>query len=102
MVVQPRRERLHALVDALPEDELADVERLLEGLAGADPALRAALLAPIDDEPLTDDEITAIDRPKQEIARGEYVTDDGLMPFGGTSSGHASGQEMARIGSECA
>jgi hypothetical protein len=81
MVVQPRRDRLHALVDALPDGELADVEQLLESFATADPALRTALLAPVDDEPLSDDEITAIERSKREIARGEYVTDDDLDEF---------------------
>jgi hypothetical protein len=81
MVVQPRRYRLHALVDALPEGELADVEQLLESFASADPALRAALLSPLDDEPVSDAEITAIERSKREIARGEYVADDDLDAF---------------------
>jgi hypothetical protein len=75
-VVQPRRERLQALVDALPEGELANVEQLLESFATADPSLRAALLAPVDDEPLSDAEITSIERSKRAIARGEYVADD--------------------------
>ena len=78
MVMHPRRERLHALVDALPEDELAEAEQLLESFASADPALRAALIAPIDDEPVTAGEIAAIERAKREIALGEYVTDEEL------------------------
>ena len=81
MAAQPRREKIHALVDALPEGELADVEQLLESFATADPALRAALRAPIDDEPLSVAEITSIERSKQEIARGDYVTDDDLDAF---------------------
>lgn len=81
MAVQPRRDRPHALVDALPEGELADVEQLLESFATADPALRAALLAPIDDEPLSDAEIASIERSKREIARGEYLADDDLDEF---------------------
>ena len=81
MVVQPRRVRLHALVEALPESELADVEQLLESFATADPALRAALLAPVDDEPLSDAQITAIERSKREIARGEYVADEDLDAY---------------------
>jgi len=78
MVVQSGRERLHALVDALPEGDLADAEQILESLAGADPALRAALIAPADDESLTDDEIASIEQAKREITSGEYVTDDEL------------------------
>ena len=81
MVVQPRRDRLHALVDALPEGELADVEQLLKSFATADPALRAALLAPIDDEPLSDAQIASIERSKREIARGDYIADDDLDEF---------------------
>ena len=81
MIAQPRRDRLHALVDALPEAELADVEQLLESFTSADPALRAALLAPVDDEPLPGDEIASIERSKREIARGEYVADDDLDHF---------------------
>jgi hypothetical protein len=77
-MVRPKRERLHALVDALPDDDLADAERLLESFASADPALRAAFIAPMDDEPVTDGEIAAIERAKREIARGEYVTDEEL------------------------
>lgn len=78
MVLGPMRERIHALVDQLPDGDLADVEQFLESFAGADPALRAALMAPIDDEPLTSDEIAVIDQAKREIARGEYVMDDEL------------------------
>jgi hypothetical protein len=81
VVVQPRRDRLHAIVDALPDAELADVEQLLESFTTADPALRTALLAPIDDEPLSDSEIATIERARQEIAHGEYVTDDDLDAF---------------------
>ncbi|MFN8633562.1 MAG: hypothetical protein U0893_06870 [Chloroflexota bacterium] len=78
MAVQPERARLHALVDALPDRELADVEQLLTSFASADPALRAALRAPFDDEALTDREIQAIERSRREIAEGDYVSDDEL------------------------
>jgi hypothetical protein len=78
VVVHPRREKLHALVDALPEDDLAGAEQLLETFASADPALRSALIAPMDDEPVTAGEIIDIERAKREIARGEYVTDEDL------------------------
>ena len=78
MTTQPRRASLHALVDALPERDLADAEQLLESFAQADPALRAALLAPVDDEPLSAAEIASIEQARAEIARGEYVTDDEL------------------------
>ena len=78
MVLGPMRERIHALVDQHPDGDLADVEQYLESFSVADPAHRAALMAPIDDEPLTSDEIAVIDQAKREIARGEYVMDDEL------------------------
>lgn len=78
MQTLPPRDRLHALVDALPDGDLAAIERLLETVAGADPALRTALLAPVDDEPLTDAEVARIDRAARDIARGEYVSDEDL------------------------
>jgi hypothetical protein len=81
VVVQPKRDKLHALVDALPEGELADVEQLLESFSTADPALRNALLAPIDDEPLSDAQTASIDRSRREIARGDHVADDDLEEY---------------------
>jgi hypothetical protein len=45
------KERLHHLVDALPESEAATAARILEALVvTADPVLRAHLLAPEDEE----------------------------------------------------
>ena len=71
------RPELHALVDMLPDTELAEAKRYLTGLNTLDnPALRAALLAPIDDEPLTKEELAAVEEAKREMARGEYVTMD--------------------------
>ena len=81
MVAHPRRDKLHALVDALPEGELADVEQLLESFSAADPALRTALLAPVDDEPLLESQIATIEHSKRQIARGEYVVDEDLDEY---------------------
>lgn len=72
------RADLHALVDALPGGELAEARRLLTGLnTRDDPALRAALLAPLEDEELSPEEETMLEK-----ARGtplaEYVEDDEL------------------------
>lgn len=47
------KERLHGLIDELPESILPEAERLLESLRSGpkDPVLRAFLEAPADDEP---------------------------------------------------
>lgn len=66
------RATLHRLVDSLPEEDLTTAARLLAGLtATADPVLRALLLAPIDDEPDTDDADGGLSEARRELARGE-------------------------------
>jgi hypothetical protein len=71
--VAPTLEKLHALVDALPQEMWGEAERYLTGLSTDDPLLRYFLLAPLDDEPLTDAEIAAIEEGEAEIARGEGI-----------------------------
>ncbi len=67
------REKLHSLVDALPEGELLPAERFLEYLRDRveDPVLKAFMEAPIDDEPLTEEDLKAIAEAEEAIARGE-------------------------------
>lgn len=89
------RADLHTLVDALPDTELPEAQRLLMGLNTTDPALRTALLAPIDDEPLTDEDIAAIEEAKQQLARGEYVSDEELGALLGDR------EEMGTSGTAC-
>ena len=67
------REKLHRLVDALPDDELRAAERYLEYLrdTAGDRVLRALRNAPVDDEPLTKQDLDAISEADEAIARGE-------------------------------
>ena len=67
------RESLYRLIDALPECMWCEAERYLTGLNTEDPVLRAFLLAPLDDEPLTPAEELAIAEGEAEIARGESI-----------------------------
>lgn len=69
------KERLHRLVDELPDNELAEAERILEALTIDDPVLRAVEMAPLDDEPETDEERAAVAEAREEAARGELVDD---------------------------
>ena len=72
----PVRERIHRLVDLLPESELPDVETLLTARrASADPVLHALANAPKDPEPLTEADAVAIQEGFDAIARGEVVSD---------------------------
>jgi hypothetical protein len=70
------RASLHALVEALPASDLADVRQLLKTFTEADPALRTALLAPYDDEPFTDEDRAAVEAAEAGYRRGEWITND--------------------------
>ena len=73
-----RRRTLHELVDRIPEEELSAAQRFLEYLA-VSPAYRAALSAPADDEPVTEDDAAAIARALEEIRTGKAVPHDDLL-----------------------
>ena len=75
-----QREELHELVNALPESELKTAVRYLRYLRaiGTDPVLRALLEAPIDDEPETPEEATAVAEAREAIARGDLLSDEQL------------------------
>jgi predicted transcriptional regulator len=71
------RERLHELIDELPDAELNRAARLLDELrAGTDPALRAFLEAPYDDEPLTEEDRQAIEEGMIDVRAGRLVSDE--------------------------
>lgn len=74
------KERVHLLVEELPERQLALAERLLKELEAAetDPVLDALLKAPIDDEPETEDERAAIDEALADLAAGRVISHDTL------------------------
>jgi hypothetical protein len=70
------KERLHRLVDELPEPALAEAEHLLQKLQkqAADPLLRALTDASEDDELETEEERVAIAEARAAMARGELET----------------------------
>ena len=69
----PAREKLHKLVDEIPDEETQVAEFFLAYLKGGrtDPVLLAAATAPWDDEPETEEERLAVEEAKAELARGE-------------------------------
>ena len=71
------RADLHELLDSLPDERLDEARRRLAELVD-DPVLRALMLAPVDDEPLTDEERASIDEAKAAYHRGEWISDDEL------------------------
>jgi hypothetical protein len=75
-----QRAILHRLVDSLPEEDLTTAGRLLVGLTmTADPVERALLLAPVDDEPDTDDDDGGLTEARRELARGEGISTEELQ-----------------------
>lgn len=65
------RDQMHRLIDALPESQLGDVALALE--QATDPLTRALLLAPEDDEPLTEEEMLAIEAARAEAESVGYI-----------------------------
>ena len=72
------KERLHQLVDQLPESMVLVAERALQELCqGEDPVLRALEKAPDYGEPETDEERTAVDAAKARLAAGNLGVSHG-------------------------
>jgi hypothetical protein len=70
------KERLHELVDRLPDAEVATAARVLEALGGV--ALRAPFQAiesvPFDDEPEDGDEAAAVHEALVELDKGDFIS----------------------------
>ena len=76
------RDTLHHLIDRIPDGELPAAQRFLEYLA-SNPAYRAALAAPPDDEPVTSGDAEAIAKASEDERAGRVVShDDVLREFG--------------------
>lgn len=71
------RERVHAFVDAIPEDRLQEAATALSRLV--DPVVLAFLDAPVDDEETTEEDLRALDEARAEYERGETVSLDEAM-----------------------
>ena len=70
------KQRLHQLIDELPEDEIRAAERYLEFLSACqDPLIQALESAPEEDEPVTDEEREAVDEAERAFADGDVVSD---------------------------
>lgn len=78
------KEELHRLVDELPQGELGAARRYLEYLRNmGDPALRALMQAPLDDEPQEDWERSAVTEAYADIAADRITGhDDVRREFG--------------------
>ena len=75
------RRQAHALLDALPAEKLNAVRSLLEVMV--DPSARSLALAQVEEEDLTPETATALNRARASLARGEGIPhDEVLREFG--------------------
>lgn len=75
------RQRAHALLDRLSDDQLNAVRNLLEVMV--EPLSRSLALALVEDEEITPETAAALDRARASLDRGEGIPhDDILREFG--------------------
>lgn len=67
------RERLHVLVDELPESDVSTAERVLEALRAAPAPSYSLADAPLDDEPDDDDRDGGLTEARGQADRGELI-----------------------------
>lgn len=75
------RDDLHQLVDQIPDSKLVEAERRLKRLIEAtktwsDPVKKAIDAAPIDDEPITEEERERIRRADEDFKEGRTLSMD--------------------------
>jgi hypothetical protein len=72
-----QRQRMHLLIDILPEEKLSAVHGLLEVLV--EPLSRSLAMAPVEEEDLTPETAAALDRARGSLARGEGASHDEVL-----------------------
>ena len=77
VAIDADREALRALLDEIPDEHLADAKAVLEPLVDA-PAPGYPDV-PEDDEPITAEDLEAIERGRQAYLRGELIPHDVAM-----------------------
>ena len=83
------RERLHELLDEIPDDQLDEAEAALTAIS--EPPYRPLDQVPDDDEPYTEEDIAAIAETKAAHARGELIPHDEAMRSIGLRSATSCG-----------
>jgi hypothetical protein len=78
--ITEQRQHVHAYIDRLPGDQLTAVRGLLETMLS--PLDRKLALAPIDDEPVTPEDLAAIQAGVASLERGGVLMEEVLADFG--------------------
>lgn len=81
MSALPKRESVRRLVELVPDQDLATVEKMLRGVVGeADPVLAALAAAPEDDEgELSEETAAALAEGRREVAEGRVFSHEEVM-----------------------
>jgi hypothetical protein len=72
-----QRQQAHSLLDGLPDEKLSAVRNLLELLV--EPLSRALANAPVEEEELTPETMTALNRASDSLDRGESVSHEEIL-----------------------
>lgn len=71
------RQRAHALLDMLPDEKLAAVRNLLQGMV--ETLSQSLASAPVDEEEIAPDTVAALERARASLARGEGIPHEDLL-----------------------
>lgn len=75
--VTQERQQAHTLLDLLPKEKLTAVVHLLQVMS--DPVARSLANAPIDDEPITAEEIKALDEAREWLKHNEGIPHEQVL-----------------------
>ncbi len=79
--LEQKRQQAHALLDMLPDENVAAVQSLLQVMV--EPLARSLASAPVDEEEVTRATAAALERARAALARGEGIPhDEVLREFG--------------------
>jgi len=74
------RQNLKDMIDGLPERDLYAVKRYIQFLRYVDDPVAMSLAeAPLDDEPLTDEDVAALAEAKEDIKAGRLISHEEIM-----------------------
>lgn len=71
------KQQAHELIDRLPPNQLSALIGLLETIL--DPVSRAIANAPVEDEPLTEDEKTALDEAREWLQHNKTIPHEQVL-----------------------
>jgi hypothetical protein len=86
------RQDLHELIDHIPASDVPAARKFLRAMI-EDPVEASILAAPLDDEPVTAEDIEALDEARASLDRGEGIAHEDIMrEFGLISSRYVRGR----------